>query len=402
MKRGADGADGVWGTARKYGRGSGSGVPKARHVFKALVPDSLAANLLGSRGAGKDEIQSETGTKIVFSSRGDYFPSSSFRVMGIYADEASCIVGAFGWILPKIIDLGEEERKNPPKDGPEMLGKEPGEYVFRFCITKRMTSHIIGTGGSNIKQIRADTGAKCFIDNEVHQDHQLCRVIGQPEQILPALERVNEFIQQECEEQDSFQQYSSVLNFGEGAESGGGGGGGWAALPPSERPVVVPPPKRLDPSGEGGGGGDVPPGPAAQEEVDVLADVLGAFPPGTAQLQYSVSAELPPAQLGALLDQAGEYVKHIEEATSTTIEIEGEGADADAPRPMTIVGSLASVYAAHSMMLMKLRVLEAQEREEARRREEEQSEDPAVLKARIQELQAQLAAVTSQLQAVAS
>lgn len=407
MKRSAEGGDGCGSSAKRYGKGGGAvagdkGVPRTRHAFKVLITESLAASLLGSRGAMKEEIQNETGTKLVFSNRGDYFPHSAFRTLGVYADEPSCIMRAFEWILPKIVDVGDEERKNPPKEGSDLLGKEPGEYVFRFCVTKRMSSHIIGSGGQNIKQMRGDTGAKVFIENDTHLGHRMGRVIGTPEQILPCMEQMNEYVQKDCEEEDFFSGYAGMVNFGEAAA-----GGGWT---PSPEPwaagasggdgrqgqgVLVPPPVKANGPGQKGeeGGAGVELG-TAQEEVDGLADVLAAFPPGTPRLQYSVTCELPRPMVGVVIGKSGEYIKYVEEATGTTIDIENEtNGDVDAPRPMTIVGQLINVYTAHAMMLLKLRATEAKDREDAERRALEQSNDPALLKARIQELQAQLAAV---------
>ena len=65
---------------------------------KSQCPDHVVAALLGSRGAVKDEIQQETGTKLVFSNRGDYFPKSTLEENrqtlpripeGIWEDDAS-------------------------------------------------------------------------------------------------------------------------------------------------------------------------------------------------------------------------------------------------------------------------------------------------------------------------
>ena len=59
------------------------GVPqKLKHAFKVLLPNDVAASLLGSKAAMKEDIQSRTGTKLVFSNRNDYFPKTQMRVLG--------------------------------------------------------------------------------------------------------------------------------------------------------------------------------------------------------------------------------------------------------------------------------------------------------------------------------
>jgi len=426
MKRAAE-SEGHFSPAGKRtgkGIGDGKGVLRTRTAFKVLVTDSLAASILGARGVVKDEIQQETGTKLVFSNRGDYFPHTHFRVLAIYSDDPHNIMRAFEWILPRIVDAGEEERKNPPKEGPELLGKEPGEYVFRFCVTKKMSSHIIGSGGVNIKQIRTETGAKVFIENDTQLGHRLCRIIGQPDQILPSLEMVSEYVNREAEDQQSFYGcFAGIVNFGQAAAEGwtppveqqdhgkgwggsggykGGGGGyrddsSWAGagnahvVVPKPKQPTGPPPAQYEVGDETEAGSCDPPLGSVQEEVDGLADVLGQLPQGAAQLQYSISCEIPHCQVMVLTANDGEYVRYVEEATGTNVSFdEGDGSSGpEEGRPMTLVGQLLSVYTAHAMMMQKLRVHEAEERKSA-----ELPEDPMVLKARIAELQAQLARVT--------
>jgi len=435
MKRSAE-ADGHFGPVGKRagkGIGDGKGVPRTRTAFKVLVTDNLAASILGARGAVKDEIQQETGTKLVFSNRGDYFPHTHFRVLAIFSDDPHNIMRVFEWILPRIVDAGEEERKNPPKEGPELLGKEPGEYVFRFCVTKKMSSHIIGSGGVNIKQIRSETGAKVFIENDTQLGHRLCRIIGQPDQILPCLEMVSEYVNRESEDQESFYAcFAGIVNFGQAAaegwtppveqqdhggagshgkgwgSSGGhkGGGGGYRddsswggkgnahVVVPKPKQPTAPAPTHYDVGDDGTETGSCdPPLGSIQEEVDGLAEILGQLPQGAAQLQYSISCEIPHYQVMVLTGNDTEYVRSVEEATGTNVSFdEGDGSGGpEEGRPVTLVGQLLSVYTAHAMMMQKLRITEAEERKSA-----ELPEDPKELKAKIAELEAQLARVSGQ------
>jgi len=130
-----------------------------------------------------------------------------------------------------------------------------------------------------------------------------------------------------------------------------------------------------------------------QEEMAALSEVLGEFDPQSLQMGYSIGCELPRSMVGAIVGRSGENIKQIEEASGTQIEIENEETpDADTPRFMTIVGSLVSVYIAKSMIIKKQREMEAKEREEAEEKAIEQTEDPEVLKAKIAQLQAALAA----------
>ena len=207
-----------------HGRNSeafGSNIPRTRHAFKVLMTDGLAAGLLGSHGSVKDDIQKETGCRLVFSNRNDYFPETKYRVMGIYADDPHVILDVFNCIIPQLIFHGDEERKSQPSGQTDLCGKEPGEYIFRFALTRRMQSQIVGSQGCNIKFIRQDSGAKVFVENESVLGHRAGKVIGTPQTILAALRHINEFVQCESEfEEEFYQGYSRLVNFTEAQQRG--------------------------------------------------------------------------------------------------------------------------------------------------------------------------------------
>lgn len=77
----------------------GTNIPRTKHAFKVLITDSLAAGLLGTHGSVKDDIQKETGARLVFSNRNDYFPDTKYRVLGIYAmtrtSYLTCLAASF-------------------------------------------------------------------------------------------------------------------------------------------------------------------------------------------------------------------------------------------------------------------------------------------------------------------
>lgn len=401
------------------------GVPQTQYVFKALGPDALAAALLGERGTEKDKIQRETGVKLVLSNRGDWFPQTSYRVLGAYADDSDCIISALEAMVQRLKDLGDEELRSPPPAGPEFLGKEPGEYVFRFCVTKRMTSHIIGAGGATISRIRQETGAKVFIENDTHLGHRLGRVIGAPDQIVAALRQINDFVQGDRLDA-SFIAYHGLVNFGDKDEAKleallqevglgreGPPSGGWQPEKPRQQPLRrEPPPQRGGPHrdrwasgtaaasgltprlrpksaqagpppGEGGpraaapevpGGAGPPSGPeAADGELGRLAQEIGRFPPGTAEADFTMEVVVPAAEVELLLadpapeDQEGgvtTYLEYVQEETRTLITVqEDDDAGTDGGvRRLAIVGTLPSMYVAHAMLMRRCQELTAQQR----------------------------------------
>ncbi|CAE7654609.1 PCBP3, partial [Symbiodinium pilosum] len=380
-------------------------IPRTRHAFKVLVTDGLAAGLLGSHGSTKDEIQKETGARLVFSNRNDYFPDTRYRVLGIYADDPGAIIRVFNCVMSQLVYHGDEERKTQPVGQTELCGKEPGEYILRFLLTRRMQSQIVGTQGNNIRFIRQDSGAKVFVENESVLGHRAGKVIGTPQTILVALRHINEYVQCESEyEEEFYQGFSRILNFGEAQArgwepppepkdlekpSGQRRPGSSAGLPaPAGKGARVSALKAMPKAAQNSVFNIVPPPPAvfpkghtvetsqnghidAQQEVDSLANELESFPPGTVKMPYSLSCEVPASRVGALVGTGGEVIRQVEQASGAQIEIEKSSAWFGDSRMMTLVGTLVSVYVAHAMMMSRLQSLETQE-EAAEQVEEEE------------------------------
>eukprot|EP00429_Kryptoperidinium_foliaceum_P102937 CAMPEP_0176254354 /NCGR_PEP_ID=MMETSP0121_2-20121125/36489_1 /TAXON_ID=160619 /ORGANISM="Kryptoperidinium foliaceum, Strain CCMP 1326" /LENGTH=193 /DNA_ID=CAMNT_0017594161 /DNA_START=44 /DNA_END=621 /DNA_ORIENTATION=+ len=191
------------------GKGSRSG----RHAFKVLCPEPLVSSIMGARGATKDAIQAETGTKLVVSNRDEHFPGTRFRVLVIYSDEATGVLGALDRIVNHIAECAESEKVKPPpsfvdtKEG-EFLGREPGEVVMRALIPVRASGAIIGAKGANIQAIRDEYQAKVFIDKNNTQGHQVLRLIAQVENLRSVLVRINDCLQEEAHT-EAFQEWAA-------------------------------------------------------------------------------------------------------------------------------------------------------------------------------------------------
>merc|ERR1719323_2204878 len=94
-----------------------------------------------------------------------------------------------------------------------------------------------------------------------------------------------------------------------------------------------------------------------EERIDRVADAVAILPPGTPDMQYSITADLPVSLVEAL-------VKHapvVERATGASIDFDPATDQSSASRysgTMSLVGPLLRVYAAHVLMVKRLKELE--------------------------------------------
>mmetsp|Transcript_26676 Transcript_26676/g.60207 ORF Transcript_26676/g.60207 Transcript_26676/m.60207 type:complete len:404 (-) Transcript_26676:82-1293(-) len=346
MKRGLEDPGFSGGPRRRAGD---SGPPRSKYGIKALFPDAFASFLLRDRAAAKEHLQQESGARLVFSNKGDFFPETMLRVLGVYSDEPEGVTRALESIVGMLPELAQDERGRPPPAGCEMLGREEGEYIFRLILSRDTTGLLIGSQGANIKEVRRESGAKIVIREDTIAGHRLVTFTGVPDSLVDALRRVNDCMQQEAGSEE-FQQYLRVLNFAEAFhEPGkGAGGGGWGQ----------------DGSGKGGGYRHQPPprlDPKASEGLRLLGEDLDRLPRGAAEMSYSVACHLPAQLVPALIGRSGDFVRSIEERTGAKVDISRDPIPGiENMRKMECIGPLLSVYAAHTLMMQRLQEVEQQ------------------------------------------
>lgn len=339
-----------------------------KYCLKALIPDVFASSLLRDKGALKEQLQEESGSRLVFSNKGDFFPDTSLRVLGIYSDLSGAVAQALELILGRMKELAQDERGRYPPPGCEMLGKEEGELIFRLVLSREMTGLLIGSQGARIKQLRQDSGCKINIRDEAVAAHRLATFSGPFEALTIALQHVAENMQTEAEtESDEFQNYAKVINFGEGKDWKEGGGWGYDAPPGkgshgSHGQVSV-----FSSSGMAtatgslsmrlGGKGAGKHGQASGG-LHLLGKELDLMPQGSAEMPYSISCAIPANLVPALIGRSGDFIRSIEERTGAKVDISREATGLDGYRKMECVGPLLSIYSAHTLMMHRLQGLE--------------------------------------------
>mmetsp|Transcript_72835 Transcript_72835/g.235631 ORF Transcript_72835/g.235631 Transcript_72835/m.235631 type:complete len:457 (-) Transcript_72835:53-1423(-) len=435
---GGDGKGGKGG-GKKHGR---------NHAFKVLCPESLIASILGPRGSTKEQIEAETGCKLIFSNREEYFPGTMFRMLCIYGFEPDSVVPVLEKVVEHIIACGEQEMLNPPASGEaDFITKEPGAFIFRAAVSVRMSGAIIGSKGSTVQAIREESEAKVIIDKFQHQGHQMLKLLAQPDGLRLALTRINECCQTEANN-DEFAQWASVRNFadeggskgkekgwekgnkeknkskkgkgGKGKGKGGGKAGGKSADQPHgedagnerERSPRRGPPAWDEGEQEGwqdAGGGDAytgaagngsaagaVPGAPGEGLPDVDAGVLQAlqatseeFPEGTLEMDYTLMCELPGQKIPALCGKEGEHIDSFRRSTGARIHFEEPEDGGEGQQRLIVQGPLLRVFKAHALMMKRYHDADLEAEAAA------SAELPSV-----QQLQEQLADLQRQLQLV--
>jgi len=411
-------------SAMKRGRDEGGkahfdrGVPHTKYAFKILCTDSFAGVLLRDRAATKEDVQTECGVRLVFSNQGDYFPATSFRVMGIYSDEIENIAHTFDRIMPILVEQADEERDRPAPEGSQLLGKELGEYVFRLILSRQMGGLLIGHKGANINKLRDDTGAKVFIENDNHLEHRMVRLIGTRQQIIACLQSVKSLIEDDCETED-FQMYAGLVNFAEASSRGGADGNGYGGPsgPPRPRPerrderrdekrgrrdgrdgrgrrdgrdrrdggrrgsrdraeersVDAPTSHESAAAWETGPGGSS----GGASPLEAVAKVVGGFPQQMQTSCFGISCHIPSDLVPALCGRGAEFTQRLMETSETEISIDAEGR-------VEIQGLILNVYLAHASLMKRFHEVEEEQNRPA------EKEQVLAMQSQIEELQRQL------------
>jgi len=376
------------------GRGKVKDLPD--HIgacFKVLIPDAFVDAVIGKGGRIRIEIEAETCATLLFSDRGQFFPGTSCRVLTIVAEKSHQMTKAVFQVVDRLFERGREieDGKGSGKgydESESLFGKVPGEYVFRFALPKPVAGALIGRGGEIIKSIRAETGGKLFIENETIEEHQMGRVVGNQDTMPLVLQRILETLDAEFQDFRGWAE-RTPLSFGSrddgskgerrdrGRDRGTGQGrNDW----PDDEPHW---------EREENGCGGVDPSDAMAAACRLVSE----FPRGSLDMAHAINCVLPKERVSALIGRNGGHIKHVRKLTGATCEFE-DMRDSDTHSNLVVSGPLCAVYYAH--MLIMRRYHEEEARKQYQDEEASAAEDAAAA-AKIDSLQAQLAAIQEQL-----
>jgi len=393
--KGKGGGGGGKGSAKRY-----PNIQDLPYCFKVLCPEDLVGSLMGNGGRNKDQIQDETGARLMVSQRNEYYPTTRFRILSVHSDSTDGTLLALGKILDKIIECGQKEKSQNQdqvgKDDLEFLGKGQGkgseEYVFRVGVSVKMSGAIIGSKGAKVKDIRHQSRARVSIDKAVQADHQELKIVAKPDGIMTALSMINPSIQEESGS-PWFQEWSTYVFPGGGDDmrrdarrppnserersprrGGGGKGGKW-----EERRSSAGEPESEPAEGQDGEG------TLDENTMSALADTVRSLPVDRLEPEYEMSCDLPKEKVTWLIGRSGERVKDVRRRTECKIHFD-EATDNGQQR-MAVKGNMVDVYRCHAMMMLRYHQEPAQHGEPAAAAPDE---NVNALHAKIEELQRQL------------
>jgi len=329
-------------------------VPRTQyaHAFKLLATDALAAAILGARGAGIQEIQALTESKISLADRSDKYHLTNLRLVLIKANSLNSIDGALQAIclkLKSLIDSPNPKKNAGEIDFSDILDKK-GEFKLKCVMPRGAAAALIGFKGANIAELREATGCKVRVEEEKigsgAVSEQVISLIGALDSIMACLQRLNAIVQ-ELSTQDFFQSWAHLRQKGAIPGAGGAPGGIRSNVP-----------QHVGGSGKGGGAVSVglqPLGGGAQNDALVQQAMCSMTPTLVNGRTFAVQASLPIDCMSALIGKGGQNTKDITAQTGAKVTLR----DADPNTVVTIEGPLNSVLSGYCLVMKKYLELES-------------------------------------------
>jgi len=375
------------------GKGQKGKGPPGKYAFKVLCADGLVSAVLGVGGKIKDQMQEESGCRLMMSARDEYFPGTYWRILVVYGPDPDSVLIVLSRILEKIVECGEVERGHMPQAEPDYLGKEEGEYILRGLVPTKHVTALIGSKGSHVQAIRKDTGSKVFIDNNPVADHSLLRIIGSSESLHMAIRAISEHLAPAAD-MPWFPEWSMVRNIIAEADWPSESDGLWRH-PQRDRERSPRRQAHRDSgswdngaiAGSGASTGSAAPLSDVEAMAQAMVAILGEIPEDTLTQSHQISSHLPREKVSALIGKKGENVKLVRSQTGAKISFLGQrndGGEETDLQELVLEGSLLSIYQAHALLMKRYH-------------ETERPPEPATDKEKIADLQSQLAELQAQL-----
>jgi len=331
---------------------SATKAPRTTYVyaFKVLAPDSLAAAILGARGAGIQEMQSITQSKISLADRSDKYHNTNQRLVLIRGDNHQAIYGAMQGILSKLRSLIENPKVEDAKADINELTTKAGEYRLKCVVPKQSAGALIGHKGANISELRETTGCKVRVEEgkvgSGETAEQVISLMGSIDALMACLQQINYLVQDQAG-QPFFQEWAHLrvkpLGSADPARQS-------LAQQFAGNATTVTPRIGLSRAQPG------VPVPLSVNDDSMVHRALTAVPKTLVNNRtFAVQASLPVEAMSGLIGKGGNNTKEITAQTGAKVTLR----DHDPNTVVTIEGSLNSVLSGYTLLMKLYLELEA-------------------------------------------
>lgn len=174
--------------------------------YKFLAPTLLVATIMGPKGKNIKDLQNATSTHIKISERGQNYVATNSRlatVLGNSTDDLAATVELIVGHLTECI-----EKATPQADMSEICPSSQADGMLLVMIVpKQIRGAIIGPAGSQVSELREQSGCKIKLEEGLAQDSKV-RIEGTAEGIQKVVHSIILKLAEECEE-EWYQQYVS-------------------------------------------------------------------------------------------------------------------------------------------------------------------------------------------------
>ena len=345
-------------------------------LLKVLVPNYAAGAIIGKGGQNISQLQSTYGAKIKLSQNNDYYPGTQERIAVITGD------------VEKVIDLHKyvmDKIRNESNQAHGYAMDETRQKQAKIIVPNGTAGILIGKGGSMIRSMMEQSGAKILISNKDHEQvhgERVVTVTGSEEENEEACRLIATKVATDSSNMmNRSLSYSGNNQFGrmdgsQGSSSGsygsqGGFDGGLSALSSvlgnlagkKNQQANLLAPFGLPNANAGSSGAGILRGgnPLIAGSSQLALQMLnqgGANASNLPHIKTKVTVEMhiPDALVGAILGKGGKTIVEFINYSGAKIQFSGKGeyVPGTNDRILTIEGDFTSTQVAHYLICQKI------------------------------------------------
>lgn len=335
-------------------------------ILKVLIPNHAAGSIIGKGGANIAEVQQTTGARIKLSPNNDYYPGTQERV-GLIMGEVETINKMLNFVIEKI-------RQEPPamRLNPAMTYDRERAKQMKIVVPNSTAGLIIGKGGTTIKYIGDQTGARIQVSQKNQESvpgERVIGVTGSLEQVQAACAVIAAKVQEDPEH--ALNNNISYSGFSVGAHRHSNGSSSLNAFSGGLSSAGI--------SGLGAGSNAAATNNILAHAALLSGGGLGANNPllnamgnlgplglssSTSQITSTATLELtvPDELIGAVLGKQGKTINEFMQYSGAKIQVsqKGEYVPGTNNRKVVITGDLNCAQTAHFLITQRLQQVEAE------------------------------------------